>query len=192
MMEPSEEHRLAVAKGTFFQNTHKSWAGNDSKNYVTQIKHLVSKYNANSVLDYGCGKGFQYTNPIKDLKPFNERCGFESYYLYDPCVEQYKVPPLPNQKFDAIICLQVIKHIPNQDIPWLKQLFERRATKFVLIGDFDPHIRQKPSKVTNTDCENRDVQFYRDAFADWNSDANLHFYWRRPQCELALADNAKI
>ena len=191
-METSFAYKEAVAKGTFFQNTHKSWAGNDSKNYVTQIKHLVSKYNANSVLDYGCGKGFQYTNPIKDLKPFNERCGFESYYLYDPCVEQYKVPPSPNQKFDAIICLQVIKHIPNQDIPWLKQLFERTATKFVLIGDFDPAIKQKPSKITNTDAVNRNVEWYHTAFRDWNSPAKLHWCWRRPQTDIALQDNKNI
>ena len=188
-MEPSEEHRIAVAKGTFFQKTHKAWAGNDSKNYIKLIKHLVGKYNIDSVLDYGCGKGLQYT---QKSPPFNERCGFDSYFLYDPCVPGLDVMPPEGKTFDAIICLQVIKHIPNADMPWLKQLFERRATKFVLIGDFDPRIKQKPSKVTNTDCENRDVEFYRNVFADWNSDAKLHFYWRRPQCELALEDNAKI
>ena len=188
-MEPSIAYKESVAKGTHFQRTKKSWAGNDSKNYISVIQNLVNKHNAKSLLDYGCGKGHQYT--VKS-PPFDKRCGFESYYLYDPCVDGFDVMPPEGKTFDAIICLQVIKHIPDQDMPWLKQLFERCATKFVLIGDFDPHIRQKPSKVTNTDCENRDVQFYRDAFADWNSDAKLHFYWRGPQCELALADNAKI
>ena len=57
-METSIAYKKAVAKGTFFQKTKKSWAGNDSKNYVDPITRLVNKYNVKSILDYGCGKDF--------------------------------------------------------------------------------------------------------------------------------------
>ncbi len=59
----------------------------------------------------------------------------------------FVLPPLQNNKFDAIICLQVIKHIRDQDMQWLKQLFEHTSTKFVLIGDFDHAIKQKQEKM---------------------------------------------
>jgi hypothetical protein len=77
-------------------------------------------------------------------------------------------------------------------MPWLKQLFERTATKFVLIGDFDPAIKQKPAKITNTDAVNRNVEWYHNAFRDWNSPAKLHWCWRRPQTDIALQDNKNI
>jgi len=189
LMEHSKEYLDAVEKGTHFQETESAWAGNDSKNYIEEIKCLRKHHRAKTLLDYGCGKGQQYT---QKSPPFDQRCGFESYYLYDPCVSYYSEPPRSNRKFDAIICLQVIRHIPNKDIPWLKELFERTAKKFVLIGEYDPNIKQKPKKVTNADSESRTIDFYQEAFADWNSPAELYFHWRKHQCEQTKKDNDKI
>ena len=165
MMEPSQEYYDAVANGTHFQETESAWAGADSKNYIEQIQCLQKHHRAKTLLDYGCGKGHQYT---QKSPPFDQRCGFNNAFLYDPCVSYYSKPPRSNRKFDAIICLQVIRHIPNQDIQWLKELFERTAKKFVLIGEFDPTFKQKPKKVTNTDSESRTIDFYQEAFADWD------------------------
>ena len=142
-MEPSQEYYDAVAKGTYFQETQSAWAGADSKNYIEQIQCLRKHHRAKTLLDYGCGKGEQYT--LK-TPPFDKRCGFTSSYQYDPCVSYYSKPSRSNRKFDAIICLQVIRHIPNQDIKWLKEYFERTAKKFVLIGEFDPTFKQKSKK----------------------------------------------
>ena len=188
-MEPSQEYYDAVAKGTAFQVKESAWAGGDSKNYIEQIQCLQKHHRAKTLLDYGCGKGEQYTQKIP---PFDQRCGFTSSYLYDPCVSYYSKPPRNNRKFDAIICLQVIRHIPNQDINWLKEYFERTAKKFVLIGEFDPTFKQKSKKVTNADSENRTIDFYQEAFADWNSPSELYFYWRKHTCEQTKKDNDKI
>tara|TARA_B100001057_G_scaffold463531_1_gene517585 strand:- start:476 stop:1084 length:609 start_codon:yes stop_codon:yes gene_type:complete len=189
LMEPSQEYLDAVTKGTQFQEKESAWAGMDSKNYIEEIKCLRKHHKAKTLLDYGCGKGHQYT---QKSPPFDQRCGFKSYYLYDPCVSYYNVPPRSNRKFDAIICLQVIRHIPNKDIPWLKELFEHTAKKFVLIGEYDPNIKQKPKKVINADSESRTIDFYREAFADWDSPAELYFHWRKHQCEQTKKDNDKI
>ena len=188
-MEPSQQYYDAVANGTHFQETESAWAGADSKNYIEQIQCLRKHHRAKTLLDYGCGKGEQYT--LKS-PPFDKRCGFTSSYLYDPCVGYYSQPPRRNRKFDAIVCLQVIRHIPNQDISWLKELFERTAKKFVLIGEFDPTFKQKPKKVTNSDSESRTIDFYQEAFADWDSPAELYFHWRKHQCDLTKKDNDKI
>jgi len=199
-MQASKEYYNAVAKGTAFQLKETAWAGNDSKNYIEQVQSLRKHHRAKTLLDYGCGKGEQYTfkgcgkgeQYTFKTPPFDQRCGFTSSYQYDPCVSCYSQPPRSNRKFDAIVCLQVIRHIPNQDIKWLKEYFERTAKKFVLIGEFDPTFKQKPKKVTNADSENRTIDFYREAFADWNSPAELYFYWRKYQCEHTKKDNDKI
>ena len=188
-MEPSQEYYDAVAKGTHFQNTQSAWAGLDAKNYAEEIKCLRRHHRARTLLDYGCGKGHQYT---RKTPTFDEMTGFRSYYLFDPCVEDYKKPPRSNRKFDAIICLQVIRHIPDQDIPWLKEYFERTAKKVVVIGEFHPTIKQKSKKVTTQDGENRTVEWYHEQFADWNSPAKLYWHWRKRICELSRSDYQSI
>lgn len=188
-MEPSQEYYDAVAKGTHFQNTQSAWAGLDAKNYAEEIKCLRKHHQARTLLDYGCGKGHQYTHKTPT---FDEMTGFRSCYLFDPCVEDYKKPPRSNRKFDAIICLQVIRHIPDQDIPWLKEYFERTAKKFVVIGEFHPTIKQKSKKVTTQDGENRTVEWYHEQFADWNSPAKLYWHWRKRICELSRSDYQSI
>ena len=188
-MQASKEYYNAVAKGTAFQLKETAWAGNDSKNYIEQVQSLRKHHQARTLLDYGCGKGHQYT---RKTPTFDKMTGFRSYYLFDPCVEDYKKPPRSNRKFDAIICLQVLRHIPNQDIPWLKEYFARTAKKFVMIGEFHPTIKQKPKKVTTQDGENRTVEWYHEQFADWNSPAELYFHWRKAKCEHTKKDNHKI
>ena len=188
-MEPSQEYYDAVAKGTHFQNTQSAWAGYDAKNYAEEIKCLRKHHQARTLLDYGCGKGHLYTHKTPT---FDEMTGFRSCYLFDPCVEDYKKPPRSNRKFDAIICLQVIRHIPDQDIPWLKEYFEKTAKKFVLIGEFHPTIKQKSKKVTTQDGENRTVEWYHEQFADWNSPAKLYWHWRKRICELSRSDYQSI
>ena len=74
-MEPSQQYYDAVANGTHFQETESAWAGADSKNYIEQIQCLRKHHRAKTLLDYGCGKGEQYT--LKS-PPFDKRCGFTS------------------------------------------------------------------------------------------------------------------
>lgn len=188
-MEPSQEYYDAVAKGTEFQLKESAWAGYDAKNYAEEIKCLRKHHRAKTLLDYGCGKGYQYT---RRTPTFDQITGFRSCYLFDPCVDKFKKPPRSNRKFDAIICLQVLRHIPNQDIPWLKEYFARTAKKFVMIGEFHPTIKQKPKKVTTQDGENRTVEWYHEQFADWNSPAKLYWCWRKKYCELSKADYQSI
>ena len=86
----------------------------------------------------------------------------------------------------------MIRHIPDQDIPWLKEYFERTARKFVIIGEYHPTIKQKGKKVTTWDGENRTVEWYHEQFADWNSPAKLYWRWRKSNCYLSREDNQTI
>ena len=54
----------SVQQGTEFQKNNKSWAGYDVVKYQKKIKDLVDRYQATTILDYGCGKGLQYKEPL--------------------------------------------------------------------------------------------------------------------------------
>jgi hypothetical protein len=79
--------------------------------YQNCIKDLVDHYGARTILDYGCGKGQQYTDPLPYAGEHNWQT-FDAYlgvsvYRYDPCVAGLETPPPAGTKFDGVICTQV-------------------------------------------------------------------------------------
>lgn len=68
------------------------------------------------VCDYGSGKArFLHTKNL-DGATFHESFPgkVQSYYCYDPGYKRFS--KLPNQKFDAVICCDVMEHIRDQDV----------------------------------------------------------------------------
>ena len=61
-----------------------------------------------------------------------DRWGLESYQLYDPAYPEYK--ELPTGKFDAVICTDVIEHIPAPDLGWIIDEIYGYAKKIVFIN----------------------------------------------------------
>jgi hypothetical protein len=187
---PSEYYSQSVELGREFQrNNPKNWAGKDSKNYHNQIRALMDRYNAKSVLDYGCGKGNQYTNmecytaagalPGVHTEPmtFQTRINAESVYKFDPCVEEFNIEPV-GQKFDAVICTQVLGSIPDVDISWIKDKFMNYATKFVFIGMHSaiPKSKKRIYDTTHVDMY-RTVDWYMEQFSNW-SGPDLYWWFR--------------
>ena len=174
--------------GREFQVSNKSWAGYDVVKYQKLIKDLVDRYNAKTILDYGCGKGQQYQEPLPygmmpgEHIPEDQWQTFDQYlgasvYCYDPCVEKFKTPPPPSAKFDAVICTQVLNSIPDDDMPWVRNILEQHATKFCFIGlNFQ---REAKGKKTMYDPEYfrepRTREFFKKYYADW-SGSDL-FWW---------------
>lgn len=187
---PSEYYKTSLELGKNFQkNNPKNWAGNDSKNYHNQIRFLMDKYNAKTVLDYGCGKGLQYRELVsygisetESTYPmtFKERINAQSVFLYDPCVEGIDVLPDQGVKFDAVICTQVLGSIPDEDMQWVKERLMTHADKFCFIGLMDPSIHVKSKKRlydTNHVTLNRTIEWYLDQFKDWQG-SNLYWWFR--------------
>lgn len=77
--------------------------------HIEAIKALIEKHNSQRLLDYGCGKGRQYT-----LKKAHEKWGGLMPVLYDPGVPEFSEKP--RHKFDGIICTDVMEHIDEPDI----------------------------------------------------------------------------
>jgi hypothetical protein len=185
---PSTYYLESVELGKKFQKENSSWSGNDCKNYHNQIRVLMDKYHATTVLDYGCGKGQQYIDVVSYGLPhgimskpmnFQTRINAESVYKFDPCVEGFDIEPV-GQQFDAVICTQVLGSIPDDDLGWLKGKLMNYATKFVFIGLHNP---TKPPKLKKRMYNstylsyNRSVEWYQEQFKDW-SGPDLYWWFR--------------
>ena len=187
---PSEYYLQSVELGRQFQkNNPEIWRGSDCKNYHNQIRHLMDKYNAKTVLDYGCGKGRQYTDEVSygldeggatEPMNFKTRINADSVFLYDPCVEGIDQLPSEGTKFDAVICTQVLGSIPDEDMQWVKERLMTHADKFCFIGLMDPSVHVKSKKRlydTNYVTLNRTIEWYLDQFKDWQG-SNLYWWFR--------------
>jgi hypothetical protein len=172
----SQAYYDLVSKSTQYHESHKSWAGFSQASYITDIKTSVEKYNVKSLLDYGCGKGQQYIEKLEYtpgvFQTFDEYLGINSSYKFDPCWKEFSVPPDEHQKFDAVIMIQAIGFIPDEDIDVLKNILMNHATKFCFIGEnYSSYIKVKPKKVNLLDPayfkEVRNPEWYRDKFSDW-------------------------
>ena len=173
----------SVQQGTEFQKNNKSWAGYDVVKYQTKIKDLVVRYRATTILDYGCGKGLQYKEPLPyasedNWQTFDEYLGV-TVYKYDPCVPEHSTLPPVGTKFDGVICTQVLNSIPDDDMPWVRDLLEGYASKFCFVGlnfqreakgkkiMYDPEYFRQP----------RTRQFFRSYFTDWKG-SDLFWWWK--------------
>jgi len=180
---PSKHYQESLNNNIAFQKTNKSWAGKSVGGYASSIRQLVDEYQATSLLDYGCGKGLQYTRPTvykgtNVEQTFDQYLGISNVYRYDPCVEHHNQLPSADQKFDAVILTQVLPFIPDDDIHWVKDLLMSYTGKFCFIGNYDPVRPVKQSKQALMDPKyfrvQRTMDWYYDQFADWTGSA---LYW---------------
>lgn len=179
----SQYYKESVEAGRKFQKENKSWAGFDAVKYQKQIKDLVVKYNAKTILDYGCGKGLQYLEPLpyeseEIRQTFDQWLGV-TVYKYDPCVDEFSIPPPEGQKFDGVICTQVLGSIPDADLPWVANKLESHTEKFCFISlNFQQPSKQKKLIYdANFFKAKRDRQFFKSFFTQWQNN-NLYWWWK--------------
>lgn len=191
----------SVRVGREFQETNKSWAGYDVVKYQKCIKDLVDHYGARTILDYGCGKGSQYQEPLpygggagvelpkEQWQTFDQYLGV-TVYCYDPCVAGFEQLPPEGVKFDGVICTQVLNSIPDDDMAWVRQRLESYANKFCFIGiNFQ---REAKGKKTMYDpeyfCQPRTRDFFRSYYKDWSSSDLFWWFKDRPYYDSWLDD----
>ena len=102
------------------------------------IKEVIDRVNPVNVLDFGCGKGWQYTR-----QNVHEYWGIPMPTLYDPYVAKYnKMAGYRSKYFDMVLCVDVMEHIlPNEVDNVLHSVF--------FLGNFVYfHIDTKPAIKT--------------------------------------------
>jgi len=102
---------------------------------LARIKALIARTGANTMLDYGCGKGLQYEpRPIKDADGTVHESVIDFWdvaavHCYDPCYAPYS--RLPEGRFDGVISTDVLEHCPEEDVPWIIEEIFGYADRFV-------------------------------------------------------------
>jgi 2-polyprenyl-3-methyl-5-hydroxy-6-metoxy-1,4-benzoquinol methylase len=124
----TDQYYHTLKRSQAFQQNSVNWAGYGSYQYADQLRSIVRKYNCKTMLDYGCGKGLQYTSKNN----FADLIGIDQYALHDPAYDQYAV--LPDGTWDIVICLDVLPFIPESDIDLVIGLILSRCNKICVIG----------------------------------------------------------
>ena len=113
-----------------------SYDGKSTLIYAKLIKQIIKKNQIKTLLDYGCGKGFYYENPSNSyglqIKSLKDYWGID-IDLYDPCFERNSFLD-ENKKYEMVICVDVLEHIPAGDIEWVLEKLFNKAKKYIFIN----------------------------------------------------------
>ena len=116
----------------------RTFTGKSLPPHAMAIKKMIDANAARTLLDYGSGKGLQYTwqdielpdgQQIKDL---NSYWGLEEITKYDPGYKEFWT--LPSGQFDGVICTDVMEHCPESDVRWIVEELFGFARKFLYVG----------------------------------------------------------
>ena len=130
-----------------------NYPGNNLKPQLHHIKDLVKDTNAKTLLDYGCGKGLQYTE-----WKHHEELGVMPA-LYDPAVPEYE--NLPDGPFDGVYSTDVLEHIPKEQLPQTIMEICSRAQRFVFLAICTrPALAVLPSGE-NAHCTVEPIAFWK-------------------------------
>jgi hypothetical protein len=132
------------------------------------IRRLVQHTASRTLLDYGSGKGMQYrpmalSDGNGSWQSVQDYWGVERVACYDPAYEPFS--RLAEERFDGVICTDVLEHCPEQDLPWIVEELFARAAKFVFASvACHPAVKRLPNGE-NAHCTVRPPAFWEALFA---------------------------
>lgn len=133
-MDLIEQYRALHQQGKFL--------GLSVLKFADEIGELIRAYEVKTVLDYGSGQGHQYMPPHSLQKKWDV-----DVTMYDPAVEG--LDNLPIGKWGAVICSDVLEHVPENDLPTMFNRIFARAHRFVFLT-----VCTRPAKKTFPDGTN--------------------------------------
>lgn len=130
-----------------------NFGGTSILNHVKSIKQLATAVGAQTMLDFGCGRGDAYRSPHK----LHHEIGLprSAVTLYDPAFRPSAT--LPTGTYDLVVCSDVLEHIPEAEVDaFIERLFGyarkgvwasvccRKAKKFFPGTDTNMHVTVQP------------------------------------------------
>lgn len=139
-MNLSPEYFVALEEAKRHHQSSKTYSGRFLRPHAAKIRELIELYGVRSILDYGCGKGGQYTwvsepGAVTDVP---HGLTLEQYWgievkKYDPAWPPFAAEPVG--KFDLVLCTHVLGSIPVQDLPTIIRRVSEYATRAVYIAE---------------------------------------------------------
>jgi hypothetical protein len=142
---PSPRYRRLIEQYQFMHENgetrlgippEQTFSGQSLPKQAPYIKRLIQRTGAQSILDYGSGKGHQYSlRRIVDAETGIDHPDIKSYWgvreirCFDPGYPPFS--ELPSGTFDGVICTDVLEHCPEEDIAWILDELFAFARKFV-------------------------------------------------------------
>ena len=121
--------------GTVFDDAQNTFDGKSLKFFFHPIKQIIDSTKSTSLIDFGCGKAKYYFENIKinntDYKNIAHFWKIQKYFLYDPGVKNFS--QYPSEKADGVICIDVVEHIPEQDVIKFIDAIFKLAKKFIFV-----------------------------------------------------------
>lgn len=124
------------------------------------LKSQFANHKIETLLDYGVGKAHHYTKANLD-----EYWGVTSWVGYDPAVEEFAVKP--EGQFDAVLCYDVLEHIPEESIDYVMQEIFRYSKEIVLM-----HVGMGPAHALLPNGENAHITIKPASW--WHEKVNKH------------------
>ncbi len=125
------------------------FAGMSTLDWADDIGEMIREHGCKTVLDYGCGKGRQYTEA-----KLHERWGVEMPTLYDPGVPEFSdwFAVSGEHRYDAVICSDVLEHLEGNALHHAIQCCLTSASKAVFFS-----ICCRPAKKLLPDGRNAHI-----------------------------------
>lgn len=165
MFNSQKPSKKFLALEEYYQSLHSGQVSSENKNKIYNgkatmvfakiIKKIIEKNEIKTLLDYGSGKGDRYFNKSnfgnEDYPPL------ENYWhikptLYDPGVPHPK--PI-NQKFDIVVSIDVLEHIPLEDLNWVISEIFNFSKKIIFLN-----VACYPAERTFPDGTNLHVSLF--------------------------------
>ena len=127
-------YKIIHKTGAANKSAEETYNGSSTIKFAELIKKVINKNNYKTLLDYGSGKGDKYYNKTvftdKTYPPLNDFWNVKTS-LFDPGVPH---PRPAKKKFDIVISVDVLEHIPHQDLNWVINEIFQYADKMVFIN----------------------------------------------------------
>lgn len=141
--------------------------------HVNRIRSIIQKTRADTILDYGSGKGFQYSIPVVAM-PDGEKILIVDYWdvmgvtCYDPCYEEHSA--LPEGKFDGVVSTDMLEHCSEEDVPWILREIFSFSSSFVYLNVACYPANKSLPNGENAHCTIQPIEWWKAAIEAASTD----------------------
>lgn len=136
-----------------------------TRSYSEAIE-ICKRFKFNSVIDYGCAKGFL----VHALRQLNKNAYGEdiSDYAISNCLPKVKdyISKPTSKTADLLVCKDVMEHVSEKDIPAILTFLYKKSNKFLFVIPLGENesLRIREYEIDKTHVTKKDEDWWLDQF----------------------------